>query len=282
MGGDVSVRWIHGSSSAKHDQDPEIQIHVYDQDTFILRQNKAVHYEAPFLFLLFGQQRAVLIDTGATESADHFPLRRTVDDLVAAWLAGRASAGYGLLVVHTHAHGDHVAGDGQFEGRPDTIVVRADRGTAWEFFGFGDDLDATADVDLGSRVLECLPSPGHDAAAVTFYDPATGLLLTGDTAYPGRLYIRDWAAFAATIDRLVAFAETHPVSHVLGCHIEMTTSPGVDYPVRTTYQPDEQQLQMTVAQLADIQKAVRQVDGRPGRHVFEDFILDLILDAGTD
>ena len=83
MGGDLNVRWIHGSSSAKHNQDPEIQVHAYDQDTFILRQNKAVHYEAPFLFLLFGQQRAVLIDTGATESADHFPLRRTVDDLVA-------------------------------------------------------------------------------------------------------------------------------------------------------------------------------------------------------
>lgn len=282
MGGDLSVRWIHGSSSAKHDQDPEIQVHAYDQDTVILRQNKAVHYEAPFLFLLFGEQRAVLIDTGATESADHFPLRRTVDDLVAARLAGRGSTGYGLLVVHTHAHGDHVAGDGQFAGRPETVVVRADRGTAWEFFGFGDDLDATADVDLGDRVLKCLPSPGHDAAAVTFYDPATGLLLTGDTAYPGRLYIRDWAAFAATIDRLVAFAETHPVSHVLGCHIEMTTSPGVDYPVRTTYQPDEPQLQMTVTQLADIQKAVKQVYGLPGRHVFDDFILEAVTECLPD
>jgi hypothetical protein len=35
---------------------------------------------------------------------------------------------------------------------------------------------------------------------------------------------------------------------------------------------------MTVAQLADIQRAVRQVYGRPGRHVFDDFILD----TGTD
>ena len=81
-----------------------------------------------------------------------------------------------------------------------------------------------------------------------------------------------------TIDRLVAFAATRPISHILGCHIEMTISSGVDYPVRTTYQPDERHLQMTTPQLTDIQAAVRQVHGRPGRHVFPDFILD----AGAD
>ena len=32
---------------------------------------------------------------------------------------------YGLLVLHTHAHGDHVAADGQFLGRPDTVLVGA-------------------------------------------------------------------------------------------------------------------------------------------------------------
>jgi hypothetical protein len=51
------------------------------------------------------------------------------------------------------------------------------------------------------------------------------------------LNVRDWPAFVATIDRLIAFADTHPVSHVLGCHIEMTTTPGVDYPIRTVYHP---------------------------------------------
>ena len=50
----------------------------------------------------------------------------------------------------------------------------------------------------------------------------TGLLLTGDTLYPGRLYVRDWAAFAATVGRLLAFAEDYPVRHLLGGHIEMT------------------------------------------------------------
>jgi glyoxylase-like metal-dependent hydrolase (beta-lactamase superfamily II) len=94
-------------------------------------------------------------------------------------------------------------------------------------------------VELGGRVLECLSAPGHHEAAVTFYDPYTGFLLTGDTVYPGRLYVGDWPAFTCSIEKLIAFCETRPVAYVLGCHIEMTRRPGVDYPIRTTYQPDE-------------------------------------------
>ena len=286
--GDLDVSWIHGSESAKHNTDPDIQVHAYDEHTFILRQNMAVNYEAPFMFLLFGNARAVLIDTGATASPDFFPLRRVVEGLMEAWLAAHPRAGYRLLVLHTHPHGDHVAGDGQFAGRPGTVVVDADRDSAREFFGFTGDSGNTDDggdsgggtalaaqVDLGGRVLQCWPSPGHHDAAVTFYDPHTRFLLTGDTVYPGRLYIQDWPAFVRSIDRLIGFCSTHPVTHVLGCHIEMSREPGVDYPVFTTYQPDEPPLQMTVEQLREIRRAIDEVDGRPGRHVFPGFILCL-------
>ncbi|MFB7617940.1 MBL fold metallo-hydrolase [Kitasatospora sp. NPDC056181] len=269
----LDVRWIHGSESAKHNTDPELQVHHYDEHTVILRQNKAVNYEAPFLFLLFGDERAVLIDTGATASPEYFPLRRVVDGLVADWLARHPRAGYQLLVLHSHGHGDHVAGDAQFAGRPNTVVVDAALDTVREFLGLGDDPGTSALLDLGGRVLTCLASPGHHAAAITYYDPFTGFLLTGDTVYPGRLYVADWDAYVATVDRLIAFADAHPVSHVLGCHIEMTNEPGVDYPIRYTYQPDEPPLQMTVGQLHDIRRALGEVAGRPGRHVYDDFLI---------
>ncbi|MEU6238495.1 MBL fold metallo-hydrolase [Kitasatospora sp. NPDC047058] len=272
-GRSLDVRWIHGSESSKHNTDPEIQVHHYDEHTVILRQNKAVNYEAPFLFLLFGDERAVLIDTGATADPASFPLRRVVDGLVADWLARHPRPGYRLLVLHSHGHGDHVAGDAQFADRPDTVLVDAGLDTVRAFLGLGDDPAEPAALDLGGRVLSCLASPGHHEAAVTYYDPYTGFLLTGDTVYPGRLYIADWDAFVATIDRLIAFAADHPVGHVLGCHIEMTTEPGVDYPIRYTYQPDEPPLQMTVAQLHDIRRALAEVAGRPGRHVFDDFLI---------
>ncbi|HEY1623796.1 MAG TPA: hypothetical protein VGG16_08350 [Streptosporangiaceae bacterium] len=61
---DLDVAWIHGSAAAKYNTDPDIQVHAGDEHTYILRQNMAVHYEAPFMFLLFGADRAVLIDTG--------------------------------------------------------------------------------------------------------------------------------------------------------------------------------------------------------------------------
>lgn len=177
---ELDVRW--GSPSSKHDTDPEIQVHAYDERTFILRQNMAVHYEAPFLFLMFGNARAVLIDTGATESAEFFPLRRVVDELVERWLGQNPRDSYGLLVLHSHAHGDHVAGDGQFGDRPDTLVVDAELSRA--YFGFGVEQDDVAQVDLGGRVLDCLVTPGHHSTAVTFYDRHTGLLLTVTRSTP--------------------------------------------------------------------------------------------------
>jgi hydroxyacylglutathione hydrolase len=73
----LNVSWIHGSPSAKHNADPDLQAYAYDEHTVILRQNMAIDYEGPFLFLIFGNARAVLIDTGATGPAEWFPLRRS-------------------------------------------------------------------------------------------------------------------------------------------------------------------------------------------------------------
>ena len=124
----LDVSWIHGSEASKYNTDPDIQVHAYDEHTYILRQNMAVHYEAPFMFLLFGGSRAVLIDTGATPDPQFFPLRRTVDAIIDGWLASQQHPGdYGLLVLHTHSHTDHTAADGQFADRPNTVVVGARR-----------------------------------------------------------------------------------------------------------------------------------------------------------
>jgi hydroxyacylglutathione hydrolase len=177
-------------------------------------------------------------------------------------------------VAHSHGHGDHVAADAQFAGRAGTTVVPKDVDAVRLFFGFGEDWpDRTACFDPGGRVLEVLGSPGHHKAAITVYDPRTGILLTGDTVYPGRLYVSDFAAFQATMDRLAAFAAARPVTHVLGCHIEMTGQPGRDFPIGATYQPGERALQMTTAQLTAVRDAAGSVAGRRGVHRSDDFII---------
>ncbi|GLZ33871.1 hypothetical protein Lesp02_60590 [Lentzea sp. NBRC 105346] len=255
----LDVKWHAGWPSAKHDPAPPIQVHSYDSRTFILRQNKSVHYEAPFMFLLLGTHTALLIDTGATAEEEYFPLRDTVSTLI---------GDRRLQVVHTHAHGDHVAGDGQF-----TDVVAPTLDAVIEFFGFTDWPSNSATVDLGDRIVDAIPGPGHQESAVVFYDRQTGLLLTGDTLYPGRLYIFDWDAYVATIDRLIAFCSVNPVTHVLGCHIEMTTTPGVDYPIRTTYHPSEPPLQLTVDHLRALRAALDETAGAYGPHPYPDFIV---------
>ena len=83
-----------------------------------------------------------------------------------------------------------------------------------EFFGFDDARwpDEEVRFDLGGRVLTAIGAPGHHAAGVVFHDPATGFLLTGDTVYPGRIYVADYPELVATLNRLVAFCATHEVT----------------------------------------------------------------------
>ncbi|MCC3264808.1 MBL fold metallo-hydrolase [Arthrobacter gengyunqii] len=270
----LPTRWIHGSESSKHNTDPDVQIYWYDADTVVLRQNKAINYEAPFLFLLFGSERVVLLDTGATVSEQHFPLRTVVDNLIDSWMSRHPGVdnSYELLILHTHSHGDHMAGDAQFFDRASTTLVPADKLSAWRYLGLSDTSDKT-ELDLGGRMLDILATPGHDAAAVTFYDPWTGILFTGDTVYRGRLYISDWPAFSRSIDLLIEFCRSHPVTYVLGCHIEMTSTPGLDYPVRTTYQPDEPPLEMTVEHLHKVRSALEAAGPEPVRAICDEFIL---------
>lgn len=266
--GDLDVRWIHGEAD-----DPPIQTHRFDEHTYILRQSKTVHFEAPFLYLLFGNDRALLLDTGATEDATSFPLRTTVDGLVSAWLEDHPRDGYELVVAHTHSHGDHIAGDGQFADRPLTTVVGTGPDAVRKHFGFTDWPRQTVAYDLGGRTLDLTGIPGHHPTSIAVFDYWTGFLLAGDTVYPGRLYAIDVPTFVTSMDRLLDFAETRPVTYVMGCHIEMSRTPGRDYPRGSVYQPDEPPLELTMRQLRAVREATRSAADRPGVHAFNDFIL---------
>ncbi|MGB3294897.1 MAG: MBL fold metallo-hydrolase [Phormidesmis sp.] len=271
--GSLEVNWIHGSVSAKHNTDPDIQVHAYNEHTFILRQNMAVHVEAPFMFLLFGNERVILLDTGATRSPEFFPLRQTVDTLITQWLASHPRDRYPLVVAHTHLHRDHFEADSQFTDRPDTTVVGKSLEATIAFYSFQNWPQDEVTFDLGDRTLRIIATPGHEAAEVSIYDPYTHILFTGDIFYPGRLYIEDWDAFVSSIERMIAFCETHPITYLLGCHIEMSIYPKLDYLIRSSYQPYECPLQMTVAQLKSVRAAIAHINGKPGTYIFNDYII---------
>lgn len=224
--------------------------------------------------MLFGNERAVLLDTGASADPELFPLRTTVDRLITEWLDRHPRERYGLVVAHTHGHGDHVAADAQFTDRPETTVVAREEEAVCSFLGFGNRWPTGAvTLDLGGRVLGVLGSPGHHKSAITVHDPWTGIMFTGDTVLPGRLYAFDFTAFRATLARLVDFAQVHTVAHVLGCHIEMTSHPGREYPIGAVHQPDEHALQLTAADLAAVRDAAEAVANRRGVHRFDDFVI---------
>ena len=141
------------------------------------------------------------------------------------------------------------------------------------FFGFTTWPQEVVRLDLGGRVLEVTGCPGHHPASIAVLDPWSGFLLTGDTVYPGRLYVDDMPSYVASLDRLVDLARSRRVTAVMGCHIEMSRTPGRDYPIGSTWQPDEAPLPMSVEQLERVRDAARAVADRPGAHVFDDVVI---------
>jgi len=266
---DLNVHWIDGTDP----HEPSHQLHRLDAHTFIIRQSLRTSAEGPFVYLLFGNDRAVLFDTGDSDDDDVWPLRIVVDNLLQDWLADHPRERYELLVAHTHGHGDHVAGDVLFTTRPATTIVGSRLDAVLETFGFEHWPQNSATLDLGGRELLLVPSPGHHASAISIYDPWTGILLTGDTVYPGRLYVPDMPAFLTTMNRLAALAAQVRVSHVLGCHIEMSMTPGSDFALGARSHPQEQVLPMTVAQLLAVREAAVSCADEPGVHRLDDAII---------
>lgn len=260
--------WPDGVSCAG---EPEITVWAYDDDTFILRQSLCTHFEGPFFYLLFGEDEVFLQDTG-TGDVD---LAAAVSGVISEWLVKKGKASIKLVVTHSHSHGDHTGGDGQFGGLPDTTVVGTAVNDVQQFFGISSWPTQIVTHDLGGRPLDILPIPGHQSAHVAVYDKSRGLLFTGDTLYPGRLYINDWSQYTESIQRLADFvaAPDHPVTWVLGTHIEMSTTPGDDYPMGADQHPNEHPLQLTKETLLELHQAVTDMGGNPQYQVHDDFII---------
>ena len=268
---DFPSKWIHGSADCGENPDPPVHVHRYTDSTWILRQNKCIHYEAPFIYLLLGDARALMQDTGAVASSDG--IRNAVDEIIGSWPDARGGGAIELIVSHSHGHGDHVAGDPQFADRENTTIIGDDVASVREAFEISDWPAPAAELDLGGRILDIIPIPGHQESHVAIYDRQTRVLLTGDTLYPGRLYVWDWPAYRASISRLVEFTRSRPVSYVLGTHIEMSARPGVDYPVRTRYQPDEHPLELRLSHLIELHQSLLAIGDEPKAEVHDSFII---------
>jgi glyoxylase-like metal-dependent hydrolase (beta-lactamase superfamily II) len=259
--------WIDGTTAGE----PETQVQAIDADTFVIRQSVRTNFEAPFLYLLFGRDRALLLDSGA----GGLKIRPTVDRLVDEWRRQHGNRPIRLIVAHSHSHGDHHAGDDEFRGSPDTQVIGLTPEQVVGFFRVRDWPRGLGRLDLGGRRLDIIPTPGHEPAHIMVYDARTKLLFSGDMLYPGRLYVpvNRFATFRASADRLADFARTHPIRALLGAHIEMTTTPAQDYPMEAATHPSEHPLPLAPAAIAELQQAAAKAGPAPKIDRRADFIL---------
>jgi glyoxylase-like metal-dependent hydrolase (beta-lactamase superfamily II) len=265
--GVVPTDWLSGGPNCV--TVPDWQVHEYNEDFYILRQSGCINPEKPFLYLIFGDKKALLEDTGVARflpggaRGEAIPTASVIQDIMAKWAARKHHAPVSLIVIHSHAHSDHTAGDAQFRALPDTEFIGATPGDIQRATGITNWPDGIGHLDLGGRVIDVIPIPGHDVASIALYDGLTGNLMTGDSLYPGLLSVdqANLDAAASSVRRLGDFASDHLVAHVLGAHIEQKRYPYLDYGRGTIYQPDEAPLALTRAHVFELNDAFQSLHG---------------------
>jgi hydroxyacylglutathione hydrolase len=257
----LALRWNEGSADCKTNAPPPLETHAIATGTYILRESLCATYEAPFMYLLIGSARAMLIDDGDVADPAQVPLAQTVLGL----LPGTGTSRLPLLVVHTHRHLDHRAADAQFASMPNVEVVGYDLESVKRFYHFTAWPDGVAQIELGDRTVDVIPTPGHNETHVSFYDRNTALFFSGDFLLPGRLLIDDPGAERPTAHRVAAFVRDRPVRAVLGGHIELDTA-GATFSWGSHYHPGEHALPMTKADLLALPAAVESFNGFYTQH----------------
>jgi len=269
--GVLPQKWMTGGPKCM--EIPEWQVHEYNPNLYILRQSGCTDAEMPFLYLFFGNDRGLLWDTGSRNGNLAPAFQRVVHN----WLERNHRTSVPVIVMHSHSHGDHIFGDGAIQALNDPAIpitfVPAKVADTQAFFHIASWPNDLGEVDLGGRVLNIVPIPGHDVVSIALYDRRTGILLTGDSLYPGRLYIRDFAAFQASTERLIAFIEGKPVAHVLGNHIEQARTPFLDFPIGSIYHSDEHVLDLTFGTLLELEDGLKSMQGKPRRMAMRDFTI---------
>jgi len=199
-------------------------------------------------YLILGDERAVLLDTGMGIGDIRAEAERLTD--------------LPVTVVNSHSHYDHVGDNHRFDKvrafDDDGEVAQIERGrtrTECERFlqpdsypdlrpGFDPYLDLPPGfgpttyeirpsplmrrlrhletIQLGGRTLTVHHTPGHSPGSICLLDSRDRLLFTGDTFYPGRLYAHfddsDFDLYVQSVEYLVGLLDQ--VIHLCPAHNE--------------------------------------------------------------
>jgi glyoxylase-like metal-dependent hydrolase (beta-lactamase superfamily II) len=204
---------------------PDPWFEVYAVRPGVLAIYEPMQAEEVISYLILGKKRALLFDTGMGIS----DMKKLVQNLTTL----------PVTVLNSHTHNDHVGDNWQFDDiyGMDTDFTRAsakgslddaraeikpDQLCAPFPSGFDPKTYSTRPfkithwlhggdtIDLGSRVLKVIATPGHTPDAISLLDELHGLLFTGDTYYPGMIYLyrpeTDLNAYEASLKKMSALA----------------------------------------------------------------------------
>lgn len=210
-----------------------------DADTYIISEYR--HWEETHCYLLGGENRALLIDTGLGICDISSEVKKLTDKPVTA--------------VATHIHWDHIGGhqyypdfyaheaelnwlSGEFPLSIETIrsmvIDRCDlpegydvntyqlfQGTPTRVLHDGDT------IDLGGRTVKVLHTPGHSPGHMCFWEAATGYLFTGDLVYKDTLFAyypsTDPQAYLHSLEKIAVL----PVKRVFPAHHTLDIQPEI-------------------------------------------------------
>lgn len=210
-----------------------------DSETFCISEYR--HWEETHCYLLNGQTRSLLIDTGLGIE--------NIAELVNKLATGPVTA------VATHIHWDHIGGhryfpdfyaheaelgwlNGEFPLSIETVrgmvLDRCDPPVGFDvsryqlFQGRPTRLLADGDIiDLGGRAVAALHTPGHSPGHLCFWEPERGFLFTGDLVYKDMLLAwypsTDPEAYLASLEKIAALRakRVFPAHHSLDIQPEI-------------------------------------------------------------
>ena len=206
-----------------------------DADTHIISEYR--HWEETHCYLLNGSKRSLLIDTGLGICNIDDEVKKLTDKPVTA--------------VATHIHWDHIGGhqyfpdfyaheaelnwlSGEFpltmEQIKSMVIDRCDLPEGYDvskyelFQGTPTRVLKDGDViDIGSRSIQVLHTPGHSPGHMCFWEKARGHLFTGDLVYKDTLFAyypsTDPEAYLASLEKVAAL----PVKRVCSRHTTLWT-----------------------------------------------------------
>ena len=204
-----------------------------DESTFVISEYH--HWEKTHCYLLIGEEKALLIDSGLGVGDISAQVKKLTDKPV--------------IVVATHIHWDHVGGHRQFSEfyvhqaevdwisgnfpLPVQVVRKSILQADWLpdefdvneyeiFYGKPTRLLEENDIiNLGNRLIQVLHTPGHSPGHLCFFEEKKGYLFTGDLIYKGALI-----AFYPSTDPVAYFESVKkiaklPIKKIYPGHFEL-------------------------------------------------------------